>query len=206
METLLERIQRPHTLRDLVYPPVEQDNKAIKSSENENLMSLLNRITMRRWLDIAQDQLMESITYLRYDVKFIGHLLHCRMCQILLELDVERYLGTRSTWYLNLENSPYLERQCRGCPKERNYHIGSYWEQLQHYRKYGNTNVPCENTIEFILDRAKWAYKIMARQIRMARRLLRLVRAWNFSEAQTQEFQKLYNRLGMYKIALPFEI
>lgn len=169
-------------------------------------MGLLNRVAMRRWLDIVQDQLMESITYLRNEVKFIGHLPHCKMCQILLELDVERYLGTRSTWYLNLENSPSLERRYRGCPKERNYHIGSYWEQLQHFRKYGNTSVPGENTIEFILDRAKWAYKIMARQIRMARHLLRLVRTWNFSEAQTQEFQRLYNRLGMYKIALPFEI
>jgi len=125
---------------------------------------------------------------------------------MMLKLDVERYLGNHSFWYLCLENSEYLEARYPSCPKERNYHISSYWEQLRHYEQYGNTNVPGENTVEFILDRAKWAYKITGKQIRLLRRLLRLARNWNFNEEQTMEFQRLYDRLGMYDIALPFDI
>lgn len=203
MNTLLERIQRPHILRDRVFPPAKQ--KA-KETSSENLMFLLNRIATQKWLRIVEGQLMEAIVYLRSEVKFIGHLPHCRMCQMLLELNVERYMGVHSTWYVCLENNDYLERRYPSCPKERNYHIGSYWEQVEHYRKHGNTNVPGENTVEFILDRAKWAYKIMGKQIRTARCLLRLVRAWSFSEEQIGEFQRLYARLGIYEIALPFEI
>jgi len=146
---------------------------------------------------------METITYLRRQVKFIEHLPRCWICQMELKLDIERYLGNHSTWYLSLENNEYLEEQYPDCPKERNYHIGSYWEQLKHYEKYGNTDVPGENTVEFILDRAKWAYKIMGKQIHLARQLLRLVRTWDFSDRIIMEFDSLYEELGMYEIANP---
>jgi len=146
---------------------------------------------------------MEAVVYLRREVKFIGHLPHCWICKALLQLDVERYYGNHSTWYICLENNEYLEEEYSDCPKERNYHIGSYWEQLKHYEKYGNTDVPGENTVEFILDRAKWAYKIMGKQIKLARQLLRLVRAWDFSDRIVLEFNRLYEELGMYEIDNP---
>jgi len=201
LRVLLERIQQPRILYHRIHP--EEPAKR-RRSKKRNI--LLDRIATRRWLNVVQDQLMEAITHLRGEVKFIEHLPGCWLCKMELKLDVERYLGTRSFWWLCLENSEYLEARYRSCPKERNYHIGSYWEQVQHYRQYGNTDVLGENTVEFILDRAKWAYKIMGKQIRLLRRLLRLARSWNFSGEQTSEFQRLYNRLGMYDIALPFDV
>jgi len=162
---------------------------------------LLYRLEMRKWLYFVEGQLIEAISYLRGEVKFIEHLPRCRICRVLLKLDVERYLGNHSTWYLCLENNEYLEEQYPDCPKERDYHIGSYWEQLKHYEKYGNVNVPGENTEEFILDRAKWAYTIMGKQIHTARQMLRLIKTWNFSEQNTMEFNTLYEELGMYEVA-----
>jgi len=201
LSVLLERIRRPRILYNRIHP--EEPAKR-RRSKKRNI--LLDRIATRRWLNVVQDQLMEAITHLRGDVKFIEHLPGCWRCKMELKLDVERYLGNHSFWYLCLENSEYLEVRYRSCPKERNYHIGSYWEQVEYYRQHGNADVPGENTVEFILDRAKWAYKIMGKQIRLLRRLLRLARTWDFSEEQTSEFQRLYDRLGMYEIALPFEV
>jgi hypothetical protein len=199
---LLERIRKPRILYHRIHP--EEPAKSPKQSKK--LIMLLDRIATRRWLSVVQDQLMEAVADLRGEVKFIEHLPGCWLCKMELKLDVERYLGNRSFWYLCLENSEYLEARYPSCPKERDYHIGSYWEKVQYYRQYGNTDVPGENTTEFILDRAKWAYKIMGKQIRLLRQLLRLARNWNFSEEQTSTFQRLYNRLGMYEIALPFEV
>jgi hypothetical protein len=199
VEHLIEVIQRPKILHDRLHP--EKPAKATKPSKN--LLNFLNRLLTRRWIDVVQDQLMEAIVYLRQEVKFIEHLPRCYLCKMTLELDVERYLGNHSTWYLSLENSEYLEKRYPSCPRERNYQIGNYWEQLQHFRKYGNTDTG-DNTVEFILARAKWAYKIMGKQIRLARRLLCLVRAWDFTEERTIEFQRLYERLGMYEIVFPF--
>lgn len=158
------------------------------------MLMLLNRLDTREWLHTAEGQLMEAIHHLRSEVKFIEHLPRCRFCQLEVQLDVERYNGVHSTWYLCLESSEYLEERHPDCPKIENYTIGSYWT--------GSS----DDTARFILDRAKWAYKIMGRQIRLARALLRLVRSWNFSEQQTQEFQRLYEKLGMYEIALPFNV
>jgi hypothetical protein len=144
---------------------------------------------------------MEAIIYLKDEVKFIEHLPRCWHCQMELKLDVERYLGNHSFWYLCLQNSEYLEKLYPDCPKESNYHIASYWEQVKHYDKYGNIDVPGENTIEFILDRAKWAKKVMGKQIHLARQMLRLVRAWDFSDEIALKFNSLYEELGLYEVA-----
>jgi len=158
---------------------------------------------MRDWLYFIEGQLMDTITYLRGEVKYIEHLPRCWVCMMQLKLDIERYLGKHSTWYLSLENNEYLEEQYPDVPKERNYHIGSYWEQVKHYRKYGDTKVPGENTEKYILDRAKWAYKIMGKQIHLARKMLKIIRAWDFSDRIIMEFNTLYEELGMYEIANP---
>jgi len=193
---LLKQIQKP-----------EERTKPKKLSKppgpSKQLFMLLNRVNTREWLLIVEGQLMEAIVYLRREVKFIEHLPHCWICQVELELDVERYLGNHSFWWLCLENNEYLERQYRSCPKERNYHVGNYWEQVQYYRDHGTCDVPGENTIQFILDRAKWAYKIAGKQIRLSRQLLRLVRAWSFSDQNIEDYNRIYDALGMYEIANP---
>jgi hypothetical protein len=114
-----------------------------------------------------------------------------------LQIAVERYPG-RAPWWLDIENSYYLEKQFRSAPKLKNYHIGNYWEQAEYYRKHGTTDVPGVNTEQFILDRAKWVYKLLGKEIKRARRLLQITKKWNFSKEQTEEFEKLYNKLGIY--------
>ena len=191
---LLKQIQKPEEKpKKLSKPP----------GPSKQLFMLLNRVNTREWLHIVEGQLMEAIVYLRREVKFIEHLPHCWICQVELELDVERYMGNHSFWWCCLENNQYLERRYRSAPKERDYHIGNYWEQLQYYRGHGNTDVPGQNTLQFIFDRAKWAYKIAGKQIRLSRQLLRLVRAWSFSDQNIEDYNRIYDKLGMYEIANP---
>jgi len=118
------------------------------------------------------------------------------MCRMELQLDVERYLGNRSTWYLCLENTEYLEEEYPDCPKVEDYRIDNYWAQVERLRQ-GITKSDA-NTMEFILDRAKWAYKIMGNQIKLSRQLLRMVRNWDFSEGTQKEFNTIYDSLRIY--------
>jgi hypothetical protein len=191
---LIERIRRPHVLHDRIYPTKLQLVKA------GNVELLINRLAMREWLNFMEEQLIKSATHLRTEVKFIEHLPHCWMCQMELQLDVERYNGTHLLWYLCLENSEYLEEQYSDCPREKDYTIDNYWAQVERYRKTGTTERAEVNTLKFIMDRAKWAYKIMGKQIHLARQLLKFVRTWDFSEQTIMEFNKLYEEFAAYEI------
>lgn len=164
-------------------------------------MALVGRMETRDWLQLVEGQLIEAIIYLRGEVKFIQHLPHCWVCRMEIQLDVERYLGRRSKWYLCLENNEYLEEQYPDCPKAENYRIDNYWDQVERFRK-GITESEA-NTMEFILDRAKWAYSIMGKQIKLSRQLLRIVRNWDFSEQLLAEFSGIWEELQMYEIANP---
>lgn len=200
IEILLKRIRQPTILHDHVF----SNRTEVKPISSGNIQKLLGRVRIRQWTGAAQDDLMLAIGMMRSEVRIIAHLPKCWLCQMELKLDVERYNGTRCFWFLSLENSSYLERRYRSCPKERNYHIGNYWEQVQYYREHGNCDVPGENTVQFILDRAKWAYKIYGKQIHLARVLLNMVRNWNFNDDQQRsKFNVIYERLGMYDVALP---
>lgn len=180
MHLLIQRISRD-----------EEVPKGPPPKTSKKLLALLNRLNTRSWLPIVEGQLIEAIHFLRREVKFIEHLPHCRICKIELQLDVERYNGNHSTWYLGLENSEYIEEQYPDCPKEENYKIGSYWT--------GSS----DETVRFILERAKWAYKIMGKQILTARQMLKLVRTWNFSKEYTARFNRLYDKLARYEVTLP---
>ena len=192
LELLLKRIQKPEEPKH--QPPPKTSKK---------LLMLLTRLNTREWLLIVEGQLMEAVVYLKREAKFIEHLSHCRYCQLNLELDVERYNGDHSTWYLSLENNEYLEEKYPDCPREENYIIDNYWAQVERYRKTGTAESPEVNTISFILDREKWAYKIAGKQIKLSRQLLRLVRAWSFSDQNLENYNRIYEELGMYEIANP---
>lgn len=203
VEHLLELAQRPRVLQEWLHPPAEPKLRP----PSKNLQRLMERLKMRVWIPNTQDYLTSTIIRLRQEVKFIEHLPGCWMCKCELQLDVERYNGTRTMWYLCLENNEYLETRYRSAPKERNYNIGSYWEQVKYYREHGTVDVPGENTLQFILDRAKWAYKIYGKQIRALRRLLRMVRSWDFNANQNElldEYFRIYNRLDRYDVAMPY--
>jgi len=205
VERLLELAQRPRVLQERLHPPTEPKLRP----SSKNLQRLMERLKMRVWVPNTQDYLMSTVIRLRQEVKFIEHLPHCWVHQMELQLDVERYMGNHSFWWCCLENNQYLERRYRNAPKERDYHIGNYWEQLQYYREHGNTDVPGQNTLEFIFDRSKWAYKIYGKQIRTLRRLLCMVRSWDFKFNANQdelldEYFRIYNQLDMYDVAMPY--
>jgi hypothetical protein len=195
-----EIISKPKILHNLVHG--EPKLKPPPSPEG-----LIERIKLRKWTVRAQNDLMEAINIMRYEVKIIEHLPKRWIWQMELKLDVERYMGNHSFWWLNLQDNQYLERRYRRCPKIRDYHVYSYWEQYKYYQKHGTVDIPGENTLQFILDRAKWAYKIYAKQIHVARQLLKMLRNWNFfNPDQLHEFNRIYERLGRYNIALPIDL
>jgi len=157
-------------------------------------MMLLNRLSTREWLPQAEEALMLEIRHLRSEVKWIEHLPRCWLCQIELELDVERYLGKHIAWFVDLESGEYWEKADRTCPKEKNYKIDNYWWQVKRYHETGTTEWKESETLKFILDRAKWAYKIEGKQIHLARQKLKLVRNWDFSEQCQRRFERLENQ------------
>jgi len=176
-------------------PPKPRYKKA-SSEPSPYLMALVERLETREWLLETEGQLINFIARLRREVKFIEHLPGCWMCRMELQLDVERYLGNRCFWYLCLENNEYLEEQYPDCPKAENYKIDNYWAQVERFRR-GITRSDT-NTMEFIMDRAKWAYKIMGQQIKISRQLLRMVRNWDFNEHSLEKFNRTYDELGTY--------
>jgi len=184
---LMKRIQPQPT-------PKPRYQKAPEPSSD--LMALINRMDMRDWLYFTEGQLIREISELRMDIKFIEHLPHCRSCRFELQLDIERYYGRRSMWYLCLENNEYLEEQYPDCPKAGEYRIDNYWAQVERYRRGIKENDT--NTMEFIMDRARWAYNIMGNQIKLCRVLLRMVRNWDFSPHMLEEFNRIYDSLRIY--------
>jgi len=176
--------------------PPKPKYKKVSPEPSPYLMALVGRLKTREWLLQTECQLINFIAHLRREVKFIEHLPSCWICRMELQLDVERYLGNRSFWYLCLENNEYLEEQYPDCPKEENYKIDNYWAQVERLRR-GITKSDT-NTMEFIMDRAKWAYNIMGQQIKISRQLLRMVRSWDFNEHSFEEFNRIYDELGTY--------
>jgi hypothetical protein len=186
MNKLLQAIQVRRAPVVVPYPPKCKVNP------------LLKRLELQKGLSMMENDMLIQIKYLRGEVKFIIHLQRCWICQTEAKLDVERYGGSRHPWFLHLEFSDYLEKRYPSCPKERAYRIGSYFEQLKYYEKHGTAEAPGENTLQFILDRAKWAYKKIGRQIRICRQILHMVKAWDFTEGQMPKLEKLYNQLVEY--------
>lgn len=199
VEHLIELIQKPRILHDLCRPPPKP-----KPVNTRNVQRLVERITERKMIEKVQIHLMEVILAKRHEVAFVAHLKQCRFCMAELMIDVERYCGSRTVFFVSLEYSECMEEEDPDCPRVKDYHIGNYWEQLKHYEKYGNTDVPGENTEQFILDRAKWAYKILGKQIHIARQILRLIRTWEFTDEQHQKFMELYDQLGMWSKQISF--
>ena len=191
VEVLLERIQRPHALSDYVRPP-----RAQPPQDDSSARMLIERINKRAWVEDTYGELHELLANLRGEINFIKHLPKCRFCQAELQIDVERYLGSRSPWWINLQDSEYLEEIYPEIPKEADYTIDNYWNQVAHYRKYGNTNTGA-NTMEFIFARAKWVFKYFGKQVHIARQMLRLVKNWNFTETTEREYVELYDKLNI---------
>lgn len=78
---------------------------------------LLTKLEMLKQLDGFENEMLKTLWAMHNEAKFIEHLPSCHICKIELEIDVERYLGQHSPWWLSLEGSPYLEEEFRSVPK-----------------------------------------------------------------------------------------
>ena len=194
LELVLKRIQKPEEPKHQPAPP----------ETSTKLMMVLNRLSIRKWLPQVEEEIMLQIRRLRYDVKWIEHLPHCRRCRIEVEIDVERYLGSHIAWFVDLQSGEYWEKSDPSCPKEKNYKIDNYWAQVKRYRETGTTDWKESETMKFILDRAKWAYKIEGKQIHVARQKLKLVRNWDFSERCERQFTKLENTFLLFSSGVKY--
>jgi hypothetical protein len=112
--------------------------------ESASLQKLVGTIRTREWLRVTLEELEFVIMDLDAELHENEHILKCKRCQIELQLSVERYLGSRGPWWIDVMNGELFEEHWEDVPKAENYEIG--W--------YGHSS---EDTIRFIKDRCKWA-------------------------------------------------
>jgi len=144
LQFLLERIQPPEV------KPI--DRPVPMSTE---LSTLLNRVDNRKWQKAELIRILHNLQELQQELEIFKHIRKCEQCQVELQLSVERYMGTRGPWWINLQNEigfPEIYEEEEGiyktCPRPQNYKIGCYTHSS-------------EDTIRFIMDRMTWAEKII---------------------------------------------
>lgn len=136
-------------MRPLITRPVPPSKEMVK---------LMNRLEARRWQTDELDRTMFNLEWTQQQISWIEHIRSCRQCQIEMQINIERYCGSRGPWYLNLEGEmcfPEIYEEegiYKTCPKPQDYKIGYY----------GHSS---EDTIRFILDRCKWAEAIIRSDI-----------------------------------------
>lgn len=159
--------------------------KPTRKPPSKNLLFLVKRMELRRWKQQEIQETTELIKELVGEVKWIQHVKNCNgkgcYCHLELQMNIERYWGRSLPWYLNLVNDITMLLECddpeefpeeyepilKGCPYPGDYEIGSYWTGAS------------PDTIRFIIDRVKWAEKILLKQIRNACKYLKLLIAYD---------------------------
>jgi len=176
LSVLLERIRQPRILYRRIHPE-KPKKKRLRTSKN--LLHLLDRIETRRWVEATKPELEARIDALNKELKLMKHMENCGRCLMELQLDVERYMGTRCFWWLDLNNDPseFIE----DCPKPKNYEVGSYWS--------GSS----PDTIRFIKDRIAWARTITLKEIRATGKARSLLEHWDFN--RSDECREMYESL-----------
>jgi hypothetical protein len=194
LEVLLKRI---HALPE--PPPIFEP-----AAPSDKLKVLLNRIDTRRWLADEIPRVREFVKELRREIRTIEHIVQCQECLLLCQLDVERYLGTKCFWWLNMMNldepmeweeegppcNECTETKCEAenmeqCAEKRGAQ-NPYFLLLQgmpRAREYkiGSYGHSSDDTIRFIKDRSEWAKRIATAQIERAKQYYLLLKKWNFT-------------------------
>jgi len=154
LNVLLQRIQPPEV------KPIEGPVPA-----SPELSKLLNRMEARKWRKWKQSEVLASLQQLYSELKFTNHAMKCEQCLLELCLDVTRYEGAHSPWYLNLQGEigwypdVYEEDSLyKTAPRIDKYNWGSYWKG----------GIDHEVAIRFIKDRMKWAKPIMQKEAEAA--------------------------------------
>ena len=192
LQILLDKIKKP---QEEVNVMTEEQMRVADEAVNPMIV----RLECRYFKEDSIVSFKELIKRLKQDLKLMVHIRGCDLCMAELQIDVERYLGTRCLWYLDLQNDmselfgddesvigcpefpPELEQLLRACPKVACYNIGSYWT--------GSS----DDSIRFIKDRMAWAEKFINIQLHDAKRYLRHIRKWSLqppppSEPRSLEF------------------
>ena len=156
MQSLLERISKP-TLLPATYEPPKTSNA---------LRNLWSQIETRHWKKFMLQQLEFEIWALDAEITEYQHYIKDKTCLLEMQLSVERYLGTRGPFFLNLEDEDYLPDFYPDCPKAEDYKIGCY-----------RNSSP--DTIKFIKDRLAWAIKFTDKRFKAACKLVPVIETWD---------------------------
>lgn len=84
------------------------------------------------------------------------------------QLAVERYMGTRCPWYLNLCND--VGPIYPDCPKIEDYKFGSYWTRDE------------GKALPFVIARLKWAEGIISREFAASSTLINILEHWDIEQ------------------------
>jgi hypothetical protein len=107
---------------------------------NGSQATLLGK-TMEQEAD--EQSLHETIEEATSELQTIKHIKTCHQCQMELCLSIERYLGTRGPWWINIEDDGILEYEdaLDDRPTVKKYKVGK----------------SVEHTLKFLIDRMAWA-------------------------------------------------
>lgn len=165
LQMLLKRIKRqPRFMQATNKPP----------PKSENLQFLMGTVQARQWRKNILEELNFVIMQFDAEVSEAEHILECKECLLVVKCGVERYLGTRGPWWVDISNeiavpdedwedeewSAEFDRAFPGLPKAKDYEIGWYRHES-------------EDTVRFIKDRAKWAAERAEKLFKAACRLAR---------------------------------
>jgi hypothetical protein len=166
---------------------------------SENLKKLVSRVETREWLLEEIPKVRGYIQEARHEINAAEHIPQCEQCLLTSSLDVERYMGTRSVWWLDLENldvpmewedeetneemkrDPYM-RMFLDMPRMDNYEIGCYGHES-------------EDTKRFIKDRCTWAKGVLTVQIERAKQYYLLLIKWDFKPETKEKAEALLETL-----------
>lgn len=156
-------------------PKLTVRKQSLKPSKQ--LMALLRRMDNRAWREQMLMLTAADIRESAEELLLIRHLRSCEECRLIAQLDVERYLGTRSVWFLNIQNDvagweedmDEVDSDFKDCPRVEDYKIGSYW------------NGSSPDTLRFIDDRLKWADKVIRKKMVLACQYYKRVKAWDLN-------------------------
>lgn len=167
MNALIQLIRKPAP-KPLMEP--------VEPSEDQSF--LIDRMSLRRWKKEELNRLLAKLQQLHGELAVIKHVRKCRLCQGELQLSVERYMGTRGPWWINLEGEMgypeiYEEEDSlyKDAPRPDSYKIGSYWRGCS------------KDTIRFIMDRMRWAEHYMKEDVEISVDYYVELENWNLEDS-----------------------
>jgi len=135
---------------------------------SESLRLLYSRMSTRRWKENMLEALRVLLWELDSELWVIEHVLGCHECQLIWQLGVELYHGSRCPWYLNLGNDvgPFYP----DCPKIEDYEFGSYWTRDE------------GKALPFVVARLKWAKNIIGKEFAASSTVINALENWDIEQ------------------------